>query len=91
MTIKEAMQFGCDGMTEQEIVEETVRRLKVIEKINAMGELITRLDVQIVLLPADYNAVKIFKRRKRNTIKKLNRIKADESIWLRQAAWFMYT
>ena len=74
MSIKENMKFGTSGMTEGQKGEEMARRLKVIEKVNNLGFLMVGADE---------------KKRKAIT-RKLNRIKADESVWLREAAWFMY-
>ena len=37
MTIKAAMMFGCEDMTEEQKQEEMVRRIKVVERINKIG------------------------------------------------------
>ena len=75
MTIKEMMKIGTSGMTDQQKDEEQARRLKVVERINHLGKLATLLDDQ---------------KKKNRCNRELKRIKADESEWLKQAAWFMY-
>lgn len=82
MTIKELMKIGTSGMTEKQKDEELARRLKVAERINKLAESVK----QIEGLPDD----KARKNQKKSYARKLKQIKADESVWLKQAAWFMY-
>ena len=82
MTIKELMKIGTSGMTEEQKDEELARRLKVVERINKLAESVK----QIESLPDD----KARKNQKKSYARKLKQIKADESVWLKQAAWFMY-
>ena len=55
-----------------------------------MAEVIRKIDVQLEILPADYKCCKVWKNRKKSYARELKRIKANESEWLKQAAWFMY-
>jgi hypothetical protein len=82
MTIKELMKIGTNGMTDEQKDEELARRLKVAERINKLAESVK----QIEGLPDD----KALKNQKKSYARKLKQIKADESVWLKQAAWFMY-
>ena len=80
MTIKEMMKIGTSEMSAEQKEAEQARRLKVVERIN----------VQLEILPADYKCCKVWKNRKKSYTRELKRIKASESEWLKQAAWFMY-
>lgn len=90
MSIKEIMEIGTQGMNTAQKQEEKERRVKVVERINTIGEKIARIDVQLKILPAEYHACKIWKQRKQEYVRQLRKIKSDESIWLKEAAWFMY-
>lgn len=90
MSIKEIMEIGTQGMNTAQKQEEKERRVKVVERINTIGEKIARIDVQLKILPAEYKCCKIWKQRKQEYIRQLRKIKSDESIWLKDAAWFMY-
>jgi hypothetical protein len=90
MTIKEIMQIGTSWMTEAEKKDEQERRIKVVERVNYMADMIERINAQLKLLPNDYKCCRIWKNRKNRYNRELKRIKADESVWLREAAWFMY-
>lgn len=90
MSIKEIMEIGTSGMDATQKQKETERRLKVVERINFMAEDIRKINIQLKLLPADYKCCRIWKNRKNRYNRELNRIKANESEWLREAAWFMY-
>ena len=74
MTIKEIMRIGCDGMDEKQMAAERIRRLQAAEKVTRLGDRMAVAD----------------EKQKRKLSRALNRIKADESEWLREAAWFMY-
>lgn len=91
MTIKEIMKIGTSGMNTAQSMEEQERRIKVVERINFMAEMIDRINIQLQLLPNDYKCCKIWKNRKNRYNRELNRIKADESVWLREVAWFLYS
>ena len=90
MTIKEMMKIGTSEMSAEQKEAEQARRLKVVERINRMAEVIERINVQLEILPADYKCCKVWKNRKKSYARELKRIKANESEWLKQAAWFMY-
>ena len=74
MSINEIMKIGTKGMTTEEKREEQERRIKVAEKINAIGEKIARIDVQLKLLPAEYGACKVWKQRKQEYIRQIRKI-----------------
>jgi len=78
MSIKEVMKLGTAGMNTAQKQEEKERRIKVAETI-------TKLGGQLAENKAAKNEKKV-----RELTRKLNRIKADESVWLKEAAWFMY-
>ena len=90
MSIKEVMQIGTSGMTASQMEAEQARRLKVVERVNYMAEMIDRINIQLKLLPNDYNCCRIWKNRKARYNSELRKIKAYESEWLRAAAWFLY-
>ena len=78
MSIKEVMKLGTAGMNTAQRQEEKERRIKVAEQIAKLGG-----QLAISKAAKDEKRVKVLTR-------KLNRIKADESVWLKEAAWFMY-
>lgn len=82
MTIKEMMKIGTNGMTDEQKDVELARRLKVVERINQLAEKVKKIES----IPDD----KERKIQKKCCARKLKKIKADESLWLKQAAWFMY-
>ncbi len=90
MSIKEIMELGTSGMNTAQKQEEKERRIKVVERVNFMAEMIDRINIQLQLLPNDYKCCKVWRNRKARYNRELKRIKADESVWLKQAAWFMY-
>ena len=90
MTIKQVMGFGCKGFTKAQKETELERRLKVVERINKIGEKMERLNASINALPAGSQEKKVFNQRKRELTNTLRKIKGDENVWLKEAAWFMY-
>lgn len=90
MSINEIMKVGTNGMTASEKQNEQERRIKVAERINAIGEKIARIDVQLKILPAEYGCCKIWKQKKKEYQRQLRKIKSEEGNWLKEAAWFMY-
>ena len=90
MTINEVMQIATDGMNTAQRQEEKERRLKVVEKLNKISDKVKAIDIQLKILPSGYGCCKIWKRRKANYIRQIRQIKADESAWLREVAWFLY-
>ena len=90
MSINEIMEIGTSGMDAAQKQEEKARRVKVVERINYMAEMIERINIQLKILPADYKCCKVWKNQKNRYNRELKRIKASESEWLREAAWFMY-
>lgn len=90
MSISEVMAIGTKGMNTAQRQEEKERRIKVAERINKLGDKIKRIDEQLKVLPNDYKCCKIWKQRKAGYIRQIRKIKADESEWLKEAAWFLY-
>lgn len=75
MTVKQMMTIGCKGLSQHQIDVEKDRRLKVVERLNKLG----------TLLPT------VTDRPKKNRIlREMRSIKADESLWLKEVAWFLY-
>lgn len=75
MTVKAVMELGTKGMNTAQKQEEKERRIAVVEKINKIGMKIKRSE--------DKKEIRKYNR-------ELSRIKAEESIWLKEAAWFLY-
>lgn len=90
MTIKEVMKIGTDGMTEEERQEEKERRLKAVERLNKLNDKIERINVQLKVLPESYGCCKIWENRKNGYVREMRKIKANESVWLKEVAWFIY-
>ena len=90
MTITEAMKIGTNGFTPEQMDEEQARRLKVVDRINYMDEMIKRINLQLALLPENYKCCKIWRNRKSRYKSEFKRIKAAESEWLKHVAWFIY-
>ena len=54
MTIKEMMKIGTNGMSAEQKEAEQARRLKVVERINHMAEVIERINVQLEIFHRDF-------------------------------------
>lgn len=75
MTIKQIMTIGFNGLSQKQIDAERDRRLKVAERLNKLG----------AILPT------VTEKAKRNRIlREMKSIKSDESLWLKECAWFLY-
>lgn len=75
MTVKQMMTIGCKGLSQKQIDAEEDRRLKVVERLNKLGG----------ILPT------VTDKPKRNRIlREMKSIKSDESVWLKEVAWFLY-
>ena len=75
MTVNQMMTIGCKGMNASQKIAEKDRRLKVVERLNKLG----------AILPT------VTDRPKRNRIlREMKSIKSDESLWLKECAWFLY-
>lgn len=75
MSINEVMKIGTKDMTQEQITAERDRRIGVVEKINQIGDKIAKCEIE--------KKVKKYKR-------EIDKIKADESMWMKEAAWFLY-
>lgn len=75
MSVNDVMKIGTKGMTQEQIAVERDRRIGVVEKINQIGDKIVKCEIE--------KKVKKYKR-------EIDKIKADESVWMKEAAWFLY-
>lgn len=90
MSIKEIMEFGTSGMNTAQRMEEQERRLKVSERLNTLQIRLSGCETAEKDCDKCSDASKMLKGKIRQYKREMNRIKADESIWLKQAAWFLY-
>ena len=92
MTITEIMEIGTDGMSTVEKNTEQARRLEVARKVTQLGERasVLRKSLEILNFRKGSEARKSYEKEIRSCERKLRRIKADESEWLKHAAWFLY-
>lgn len=90
MTIKEIMKIGTKGMNTAQRQEEQERRLKVAERINLLDNRMTGCKKELQKVEKGSPAAKLLNGKVKSMNRELNRIKAAESIWLKEAAWFMY-
>lgn len=90
MTIKAIMNIGCKGMSSAAKAAEQERRLKVAERINLLDRRITGYKAELKGCEKGSPAAKHLNSKVRGCVRELNRIKGDESLWLKEAAWFLY-
>ena len=92
MTLRDIMEIGTSGMTATEKREEQARRLEVARKVTQLGERARDLRKCLAILNfrEGSESKKSYEKEIRSCERKLRRIKADESEWLKHAAWFMY-
>ena len=90
MTIKEIMKIGTSGMNTAQKMEEQERRIEISVRINRLQEKVVACESEARKVEKGSPASKMLNSKIRKANKELNRIKADESVWLREAAWFMY-
>ena len=75
MTVNQMMTIGCKGFSQNQIDAEKSRRMKVVERLNKLGS----------ILPTVTD-----KPKKNRILREMKSIKADESMWLKEVAWFLY-
>lgn len=75
MTVNQMMTIGCNGLSQKQIDAERDRRLKVVERLNKLGG----------ILPTVTD-----KPKKNRILREMKSIKSDESLWLKECAWFLY-
>lgn len=75
MTVNQMMTIGCKGLSAHQLDAERDRRMKVVERLNRLG----------AILPTVTD-----KPKKNRILREMKSIKADESIWLKECAWFLY-
>lgn len=90
MTIKEIMKIGTSGMSTAQKQEEQERRIEISVRINRLQEKVVACESEAMKVEKGSPAARMLNSKIRKANKELNRIKADESVWLREAAWFMY-
>lgn len=90
MTIKEIMTIGTKGMTTAQKQEEQERRISVSERINLLQVKTIACEKEVKKVEKGSEAEKMLNRKIRSYNRELRRIRATESEWLKQAAWFMY-
>ena len=90
MTIKEIMKIGTSGMSTAQKMEEQERRIEISVRINRLHENVVACESEARKVEKGSPDARMLNGRIRKAKKELNRIKADESVWLREVAWFMY-
>lgn len=92
MSINEVMKIGTKGMNTAQKQEEKERRIKVVEKLNEIGEKADNLQkcLSILNLKQGSDARKAYEKKIRQLKKAMDKIKSDESVWMKEAAWFLY-
>ena len=90
MTIREIMKIGTKGMSTAEKLEEQERRISVSERINQLQVKTIACEKEVKKVEKGSEAARMLNRKIKSYNRELNRIKASESEWLREAAWFMY-
>ena len=90
MTIKEIMEIGTSGMDTAQKQEEQERRIMVSERINLLQVKTIACEKEAKKVEKGSETSKMLNRKIKSYARELNRIKASESEWLREAAWFMY-
>ena len=90
MTIKEIMNIGTKGMSKAQREVEQERRVKVVERINLLGNRVSGCKSELQKCEKGSQAAKKLNGKIKDMNRELNRIKGEESRWLKEAAWFMY-
>lgn len=90
MTIKEIMKFGTKGMSASEREAEQERRIQVSVRINLLQTKIVGCEAETKKVEKGSKDEKQLKSKVRGYNREINKIKGDESVWLREAAWFLY-
>ena len=90
MTLKDIMKIGTKGMSAQEREQEQERRLKVAERVTLLGNRIYGGKIALKGCAKGSADEKKLNSQIKDWNRELNRIKGDESCWLKEAAWFIY-
>ena len=90
MSIKEVMKIGTDGMNESELVAEQERRIEVGRKVTEIGTKINDVKACREIEKEGSPARKMYDKQLRKLTKALSQIKADERVWMKEAAYFLY-
>jgi hypothetical protein len=90
MSINEIMKIGTKGMSKAQKAAEQERRVKVSERINLLGNRIYGGKIALKGCPKGSADYKKLNSSIRGWEREINRIKGEESLWLKDAAWFMY-
>ena len=90
MSIKEIMTIGTSGMNTAQKQEEQEHRIKVCERINLLQVRIIGCERAVKTCESGSKAARELNYRIKQYHREMNRIKGEESHWLKEAAWFMY-
>ena len=90
MTINDVMKIATEGMNTAQRQEEKERRIKTVERLNKLDEKVKRINIHLKLLPAECDCCKIWRNRRNSYNREIRKIKANESAWLKEVAWFIY-
>lgn len=90
MSIKEIMNIGCEGFTRKQKEAEKERRIEVAQKVTTLGNKIAGFVAETKGLDKGSLEAKKLNGKIRHLRREMDKIKADESVWMREAAWFMY-
>lgn len=90
MSINEIMKAGTNGMSKAEKAAEQERRLKVSLRINLLGNRVDGGKTALRMCEKGSAEAKKLNAQIRVWERELAKIKRDESVWLKKAAWFMY-
>ena len=90
MSINEIMKIGTDGMSTAQKQEERERRISISQRINLIQVRMLECEKEAKKCEKGSKAEKMLRAKVRKFERELRKIKADEGVWLREAAWFMY-
>lgn len=90
MSINEIMKIGTKGMNTAQKQEEQERRIKVSERINLIQSKKVACENEAKGCEKGSPVAKMLNGKIKQYNRELNKIKADESEWLKEVAWFMY-
>lgn len=90
MSINEVMKFGTKGMSGTEKAAEQERRMKVVDRINLLGNRLHGGRIALRMCEKGSVDAKKLNAQIKGWEREINRIKGEEGCWLKEAAWFMY-
>ena len=90
MSINEVMKLGTKGMSGAEKAAEQERRMKVVDRINLLGNRLYGGRIALRMCEKGSADAKKLNVQIKGWEREINRIKGEEICWLKEAAWFMY-